>query len=206
MIYGYARVSTDKQDTQLQIDALVLSGVPADMVYKDKLSGKNVERPALQNLLRTLQPGDTVVVWKLDRLGRSLTDILAITEGFNKQGVTFKSIQDNLDTSTPTGTLLFHFLAVFAEFERKVILQRVRAGVAAAKARGVRFGKKPKLTYTQVKELRQDMTAKVLTLSQICEKFDLTPSAVHKYARGDRNGWDPKFERKDDRDPGTESH
>ncbi|KAA3435924.1 recombinase family protein [Rufibacter hautae] len=140
MKIGYARVSTQDQRLELQTDDLTRYG--CGQIFKEKISGRNTDRPELTKMLEQLRPGDTVVVWKLDRLGRSLIDLVNLIEEFKKRGVDFVSLQDGIDTSTPNGRLVFHFIAGLAEFERELIRQRTRAGLAAAKARG-RVGGRP---------------------------------------------------------------
>lgn len=137
---GYARVSTLDQDPALQHDALTASG--CDRIFVDKASGKLASRPALDDLLQQLRPGDTVVVWRLDRLGRSLRHLLETVAGLEERGVTFVSLTENINTSTPGGRLVFHLFGALAEFERDLIRERTAAGLAAARARG-RVGGRP---------------------------------------------------------------
>jgi DNA invertase Pin-like site-specific DNA recombinase len=137
---GYARVSTLDQDPALQHDALITAG--CDRIFVDKASGKLASRPALDDLLEQLRPGDAVVVWRLDRLGRSLRHLLETVAGLEQRGVTFVSLMENIDTSTPGGRLVFHLFGALAEFERDLIRERTQAGLAAARARG-RTGGRP---------------------------------------------------------------
>ncbi len=137
---GYARVSTLDQDPALQLDALTAAG--CDRIFVDKASGKLASRPALDDLLEQLRPGDTVVVWRLDRLGRSLRHLLETVADFERRGVSFISLTENIDTSTPGGRLVFHLFGALAEFERDLIQERTAAGLAAARARG-RVGGRP---------------------------------------------------------------
>ena len=137
---GYARVSTLQQDEALQRDALHAAGV--DRIYVDKASGKLESRPALDDLLTQARPGDTVVVWRLDRLGRSLKHLIETVEVLEARGVAFVSLTEAIDTSTPGGRLIFHVFGALAEFERDLIRERTLAGLAAARARG-RVGGRP---------------------------------------------------------------
>jgi DNA invertase Pin-like site-specific DNA recombinase len=145
MKYGYARVSTDDQNPAMQLAALKKAGCETP-VFKDELTGAHVNRPALTRCLKILQPGDTLIVWKLDRLGRSLRDLITMLDDFKKQGIKFKSLTEAIDTETPTGRAMWQMIGVLAELERSLITERTRAGVKAAQRRGVKFGRKPKLT------------------------------------------------------------
>jgi DNA invertase Pin-like site-specific DNA recombinase len=140
MKIGYARVSTQDQRLELQLDALTQHG--CGQVYREKKSGKTKERPELEKMIAQLRAGDTVVVWKLDRLGRSLRDLIDLVEGFKERGVDFVSLQDGINTATPTGRFTFNVFASLAEFEREIIRERTKAGLDAAKARG-RTGGRP---------------------------------------------------------------
>ena len=137
---GYARVSTLQQDEALQRDALHAAGV--DRIFVDKASGKLESRPALDELLEQARPGDTVVVWRLDRLGRSLKHLIETVGALEARGVSFVSLTEAIDTSTPGGRLIFHVFGALAEFERDLIRERTLAGLAAARARG-RVGDRP---------------------------------------------------------------
>lgn len=139
MLFGYARVSTSEQDTSLQIDALTKAG--AERIHQEKRSGANVHRPELELLLMQLRPGDTVMVYKLDRLARSLSDLLRILARVEAAGAAFRSLTEVIDTSTPAGRMMMQLLGAFAEFERGMIRERAMAGQLAAKDRGVTFGR-----------------------------------------------------------------
>ena len=131
---GYARVSTGDQSLSLQQDALQQAG--CGTLYEDVASGKNTDRPELSNCLKALRAGDTLVVWRLDRLGRSLPDLVRIVAELESRGIQFESLQERIDTSTATGRLVFHLFGSLAEFERNLIRERTLAGLAAARARG----------------------------------------------------------------------
>ena len=153
MKYGYARVSTDDQNPALQLAALKKAGCKT--VFKDEgLSGASVKRPALTRCLKTLQTGDTLIVWKLDRLGRSVRDLIKMLDDLKHSGVKFKSLTEAIDTETPTGRAMWQMIGVLAELEGSLISERSRAGVRAAKRRGVKFGRKRKLTAQQIDHAR----------------------------------------------------
>src|SRR5262249_40786833 len=154
MKYGYARVSTDDQNPALQLAALKRAGCKT--VFKDEgLSGATTKRPALLRCLKQLHPGDALIVWKLDRLGRSLRDLIILLDDLKQRGVKFRSLTEAIDTDTPTGRAMWQMIGVLAELERSLISERTRAGVQAAKARGVKFGRKRKLTPQQVAHARK---------------------------------------------------
>ena len=154
MKYGYARVSTDDQNSSLQLAALKRAGCKS--VFKDEgLSGATVNRPALTRCLKTLQRGDTLTVWKLDRLGRNLRDLIAMLDDLRARDINFRSLTEAIDTDTPTGRAMWQMIGVLAELERSLISERTLAGATAAKARGVKFGRKPKLTGQQIDHARK---------------------------------------------------
>ena len=142
---GYTRVSTASQDAQLQLDALVDSGVQKRDVFADVTSGSRaaIERPGMKRLLDYVEPGDTVVVWRIDRLGRSLIDVLNTVNLLRDKGVKIRSLSDGIDPETTSGRLMLGMLATLAEYERELITERVNAGIAAAKQNGTRFGRPP---------------------------------------------------------------
>ena len=139
--FGYARVSTDDQDLTLQRAALVRYGIPADQIYDEHASGKSMKRKELARILKILRRDDTLVVWKLDRLGRTLTGVLEVLERLAQDGINFVSLTESFDTSTPMGKAFLQFAMVMAELERNLISERTRAGMAAAKAAGRSFGR-----------------------------------------------------------------
>lgn len=149
MKYGYARVSTDDQTPALQIAALNNAGCKT--IFKDEgLSGATTKRPALLRCLKKLENGDTLIVWKLDRLGRNLRDLIAMLDDLKRRGIKFRSLTEVIDTETPTGRAMWQMIGVLAELERSLISERTRAGVKAARERGVKFGRKRKLTAQQI--------------------------------------------------------
>ena len=154
MKYGYARVSTDDQNPALQLAALKKAG--CQTVFKDEgLSGATTKRPALLRCLKKLEHGDTLIVWKLDRLGRSLRDLITMLDDLRARGVKFHSLTEAIDTATPTGRAMWQMIGVLAELERSLISERTRAGVKAAQRRGVKFGRKVKLTPEQIDHARK---------------------------------------------------
>ncbi|RTQ45117.1 recombinase family protein [Hymenobacter gummosus] len=181
MVFGYARVSTPDQQLHLQTDALQAYGC-AEVVQEKVSAGK--ERPALQRLLTQLRAGDTLVVWKLDRLGRSLKDLVTLVTGFQEQGVQFVSLQDHLDTTTAQGRLMFNLFASLAEFERDLIRERTHAGLTAARARG-RQGGRPKGLSKEA--LSKAQAAKTLylqrdkTVAEIGQLLSVGRATVYRY-------------------------
>ena len=155
MKYGYARVSTEDQNSGLQLAALKNAGCTTPIFKDDGQSGATTKRPALQRCLKNLKPGDTLIVWKLDRLGRSLRDLITMLDDLKQRGVKFRSLTEHIDTETPTGRAMWQMIGVLAELERSLISERTRAGVKDAKRRGVKFGRKRKLTPGQIDHARK---------------------------------------------------
>jgi DNA invertase Pin-like site-specific DNA recombinase len=154
MKYGYARTSTGDQTTALQLAALKTAR--CSHIFEDQgLSGATAKRPALQRCLRSIRAGDTLVVWKLDRLGRSLRDLIAMLDDLQERGVRFQSLTEAIDTQTPTGRAMWQMIGILAELERSLIAERTRAGVKAAQRRGVKFGRKRKLSAAQLEHARE---------------------------------------------------
>jgi DNA invertase Pin-like site-specific DNA recombinase len=176
--YGYARVSTDDQNTALQLAALKKVGCKT--IYKDEgISGATTKRPALTRCLKKLRDGDTLIVWKLDRLGRSLRDLLTMLDELRAQGIQFRSLTEHIDTETPAGRAMWQIIGVLAELERSLIAERTRAGVKAAKARGVKFGRKPKLTPQQSKYARE-LRAQGKRAEDIAALFKVGRSTIYR--------------------------
>ena len=151
---GYARVSTTDQHLNLQRDALKAAG--CKKIFADRgLSGSAVTRPQLARALKALRPGDTLVVWKLDRLGRSLSHLVATIADLGKRGVNFRSLSDPIDTESAGGRFVLHIMAALAEFERSLIVERTRAGLAAAAKRGIKLGRRPSLDEKQLAQARR---------------------------------------------------
>jgi DNA invertase Pin-like site-specific DNA recombinase len=179
---GYARVSTDDQNLDLQFYALRKAGVKDEHIYADTASGKNADRPQLAACLKALRPGDTLVVWRLDRLGRNLPDLVRIVGELEQKGVAFESLTERIETSSAAGKLVFHVFAALAEFERNLIRERTRAGLAAARARGRKGGRRPKLTPAQVREIRELVAAQQLPIKRIAELYGVSRTTIYKVA------------------------
>jgi DNA invertase Pin-like site-specific DNA recombinase len=177
MLIGYARISTPSQSLDLQIDALVQAGCDKKRIFTDIASGSKTARPGLDKALDYAREGDIIVVWKLDRLGRSLGHLIEVVRGLSERGIGFKSIQESLDTTTSGGRLIFHVFGAIAEFERDLIRERTNAGLEAARARG----RKRALTDKQIsigKSLAADSTRSV---EDICETLKISPATYYRY-------------------------
>jgi DNA invertase Pin-like site-specific DNA recombinase len=172
MKIGYARVSTDAQETHLQMDAL--SRAKCARVYQEKVSGSKTERPELMKLLDTARKGDVVIVWKLDRLARSLRQLIDTTVMLNERGVELHSLTENIETTTPSGKLTFHIFAALAEFERDILRQRVNAGLKAARRRG-RVGGRPKaLDEADLKKARALLLSGEYSKVQVADELEVS--------------------------------
>ena len=188
MLVGYARVSTDgdRQSTDLQRDALLAAGVDARLIYSDKLSGSRDDRPGLKACLEYLSTGDTLVVWKLDRLGRSLSHLLAIVTDLKERGVGFRSLTEGMDTTTAQGKLLFSVFGALAEFERALIKERVNAGLVAAAKRNRRGGRPPALDPEKTDTIIALLDGGASQAS-VCRNFGVPRSTLIDTLR--RRGW-----------------
>ena len=153
MLIGYARVSTQDQNLELQLDALTKAG--CQKVFEDTISGTRADRPGLGKALEMLREGDTLVVWKLDRLGRSVKQLVELVSALHKQNVQFKSLTDSIDTGTPSGRFFFHVMASLAEMERDLIVERTRAGLDVARQLGRKGGRKPKMTDSKIESAKK---------------------------------------------------
>jgi DNA invertase Pin-like site-specific DNA recombinase len=178
MIVGYARVSTTDQTPELQINAL--KAAKCKPIYVEQKSGKNVNRPELTRCLDNLRKGDTLVIWKLDRLGRSLRDLIEIVERLEKTGVQFISLTEDINTKAANGRPIFHFFAVLAEFERNLISERTKAGLATARARGRLGGAKRKTTKKEDEKLRDLWEKGELTAAELAKQFDISIPTVFR--------------------------
>ena len=179
MLIGYARVSTLDQSLALQQDALTVAG--CEQLYTDTVSGSVTERPGLTQALSHLRPGDTLVVWRLDRLGRSLPHLIETVAQLQQRGVGFRSLQEQIDTTTSGGKLIFHVFGALAEFERDLIRERTHAGLAAARARGRLFGRPKVLTPQQVKQLRSLAQDDRNTVAEICQTLGISKATYYRY-------------------------
>lgn len=178
MIYGYARVSTNDQTTNLQKDALEKAG--CDRIFTEVASGAKAHRPELDHMLDLLREGDTVVVWKLDRLGRSMQNLVDLMTTFDERGVQFASLTESIDTNTPGGTLVFNIFGSLAQFERDLIRERTRAGLEAARARGRKGGRPAKLDEKQVREVRRLYESRTVTVDQIATMMGVGRSTIYR--------------------------
>jgi DNA invertase Pin-like site-specific DNA recombinase len=181
MLIGYARVSTQDQTLDLQTDALKRAG--CEKIFSDVTSGAKSDRPGLQEAIGHLRAGDTLVVWRLDRLGRTLKHLIATVTDLSDQGIGFKSLQENMDTTTSGGKLIFHIFGALAEFEREVIRERTNAGLQAARARG-RLGGRPtiqSLDPNKVALARKLFDDKSMPVQEICETLHIGRSTLYRY-------------------------
>ncbi|PZV07304.1 MAG: resolvase [Leptolyngbya sp.] len=179
MLIGYERVSTDDQNLALQHDALQVAG--CDKIFSDKMSGVKADRPGLQQALNYVRPGDTLVVWRLDRLGRSLKDLIALVEDLERRQIGFRSLQESIDTTTSGGKLIFHVFGALAEFERNLIRERTQAGLQAARARGRTGGRRQKLTPEQIAIGRSLASDPNRTVTSICEHLEISRPTFYRY-------------------------
>lgn len=172
MIIGYARVSTQDQNPQLQLDAL--NGAACEQVFHETATGTFRDRPELTACLRTLRKGDSLVVWKLDRLARSLKDLVEIVHDLNQRGVGFRSLTESIDTTSSGGRLVFHIFGALAEFEHSLIKERTIAGLAAARARGRKGGRKPALSPTDVRKAAAMLSDPKITKAEVARHFSVS--------------------------------
>jgi DNA invertase Pin-like site-specific DNA recombinase len=182
MLIGYARVSTHEQILDLQLDALEKIG--CSKIFTDKISTAKAERPGLTDALAYVRERDTLVVWRLDRLGRSLKELIEIVKDLNNRHVEFQSITENIDTTTPGGKLIFHIFGALAEFERDIIRERTKAGLEAARARG-RIGGKPKAhtlnTPKKVAIAQSLYDDKSNSIDEICKTLNISRATLYRY-------------------------
>lgn len=180
-LIGYGRVSTVDQNPELQIDAL--GAVGCSRIFTDYVSGAKTSRPELDRALDHLRPGDTLVVWKLDRLGRSLPHLVETVKSLAERNVGFRSLQDPVDTTTPGGRLVFHIFAALAEFERDLIRERTHAGLAAARARGRVGGRKRALTPAQVEMARELLADRQRDVASVAATFGVNRATLYRALR-----------------------
>ena len=189
MLIGYARVSTDDQTLDLQRDALTQAG--CDRIFTETMSGAKADRPGLAEALAFARPGDTLVVWRLDRLGRSLRHLIETVTGLADRGVGFKSLTESIDTTSPGGKLIFHIFGALAEFERDLIRERTQAGLTAARSRG-RTGGRPKVkAFTDPKKLalaRQLYAAGQTSVDALCGMFKISRATFYRYVASAADG------------------
>jgi DNA invertase Pin-like site-specific DNA recombinase len=181
MLIGYARISTHDQTLALQQDALEKAG--CEKIFTDRVSGTKAQRIGLTEALSHLREGDTLVVWRLDRLGRSLRHLIDTITELNARGVGFKSLTENIDTTTSGGKLVFHIFGALAEFEREIIRERTQAGLASARSRGKLGGRPKALSAKEVQMLRNMANDPSLTVSDICQALGIGRSTFYRYVK-----------------------
>lgn len=181
MIIGYARVSTSDQNTASQIDALKLAG--CERIYQEKESGAKADRAELSRCLDALREGDTLVVYKLDRFGRSLKDLINMVADLEKSGIEFKSITEGIDTRSPTGKFVFNIMAVLAEYERERIIERTKGGLESARARGRFGGRKPKMSDSDVRKAKAMLLDPMMTKKEVADHFNISRVTLDKYLK-----------------------
>ena len=184
MFIGYARVSTQDQTPQLQLDALKVAGCERSFV--EKASGAQRDRPELQAALGYMRPGDTLVVWKLDRLARSLKQLIETVESLENKKMGFRSLTENIDTTTPGGRLTFHLFAVLAEFERSIIKERNMAGLAAARSRGRKGGRPPSLNAKDLAAAKALLRDPGITVEEVAKRLKVSPATLYRHLPGGR--------------------
>ena len=184
-LVGYARVSTEGQDLALQIDALHKYGVAKELIFTDKASGAKHQRPGLDACLKELGDGDILLVWRLDRLGRSVRHLVTLIDQLREKNIGFRSVCDGaIDTTTASGDLIFNIFSALAQFERRLIQERTNAGLAAARARG-RTGGRPSLTddTAKVRLAKKLHGDKTLSIDEICDTLNISRSTYYRYVR-----------------------
>jgi len=192
VLIGYARVSTEDQRLDLQLSALTVAGVDPSRVYTDKASGLRANRPGLADALRALREGDVLVTWRLDRLARSTAELLAIGDRLLREGVALRSLTESLDTSNAAGKLVFTVIAAMAEFERNLIVERTRAGLAAARDRGRRGGRPPKLSDRQLAMAETALGDPAYTGAEVAAQFGVHRSTLLRQLKAYRQRRDAK--------------
>lgn len=200
-LLGYARVSTTDQDAALQLDALTAAG--CYRVFVDTMSGSLERRPELDKLLDQLRPGDTLVVWRLDRLGRSIRHLIDQLQVLAERGVGFRSLQETIDTTSPGGRLVFHVFAALAEFERDLIRERTNAGLQAARARGRRGGRPPTLSPDQIKAARRMYEQQDMTVAQIGQVLGVSRTTIYRTLSRQVESAAPRRSEKSKQSPST---
>ncbi len=179
MLIGYARVSTQDQNAELQLDALSQAG--CERIFTEKASGAQRDRPELQAALEYMREGDALVVWKLDRLARSMKQLVETIELLEAQGVGFRSLTEAIDTTTAGGKLVFHIFGALAEFERSMIQERTKAGLAAARARGRVGGRPRKLTEEDLKAAAALLKDSTITVEDVAKRLQVSTATLYRY-------------------------
>lgn len=186
MLVGYARVSTQDQKPALQLDALTAAG--CEKVFTEKASGAQRDRPELAAALSYMRSGDSLVVWKLDRLARSLPQLIETVATLEDQGIGFRSLTEAIDTTTAGGKLVFHIFGALAEFERSVIRERTRAGLKAARDRGRKGGRPPALSAADLAVAKALLRDSAITVDEVATRLKVSPATLYRHLPGGRGG------------------
>lgn len=184
MMFGYARVSTDQQDHALQLDALRQAG--CERIFTETASGAKADRPELAKLLEQVRSGDQICVWRLDRLARSLRHLIELADQLQQRGVALRSVTESIDTSTPSGRFLFNILGALGQMEREIIVERTRAGLAAAAARGRRGGRPATLDEAKVRAAKAMLASGNMTAAEVAQQLGCASSTLYRYLPGGR--------------------
>ena len=184
---GYARVSTEDQNLDMQRDALTAAG--CSVIYEETASGKGAARPEPEQCRKALRPGDALIVWRLDRLGRSLPDLVQIVSELEQKDIGFESVTERIETGSAAGKLVFHVFAALADFERNLIRERTNAGLAAARARGRVGGRKPKLDAKDMKEIQALWRDKSIPVADIARRYGVSRTTLYKHLDGPASMW-----------------
>ena len=184
MLLGYARVSTDQQDHALQLDALRAAG--CDKVFVETGSGTRADRAELAKVLEQLRQDDVLVVWRLDRLARSLRHLIDIADDLNRRGAALKSITENIDTTTPSGRFMFNILGALSSMEREIIVERTRAGLIAAAARGRRGGRPAALNESKIRAAKAMLASGSMSAAEVAKQLGCAASTLYRHVPGGR--------------------
>lgn len=182
MLIGYARVSTDQQDHALQLDALQQAG--CERIFVETASGTRADRPELSKALETARSGDTLVIWRLDRLARSLRHLIDLSEGLSRRDIGLRSLTESIDTSSPSGRFLFHILASVGQMEVDLLRERTRAGLRAAAARGRRGGRPPALDDAKVRAARAMLASGTMSAAEVARQIGCATSTLYRHVPG----------------------
>jgi DNA invertase Pin-like site-specific DNA recombinase len=193
VLIGYARVSTDDQNLDLQRDALIKAGVDPNRIFEDKLSGVRADRPGLDAAFKAVREGDVLVIWRLDRLGRSMRDLIDRADDLKQRGVRLRSLTEGIDATSIGGEMVFHILAALAQFERNLIRERTRAGLASARARGRVGGRPPGLKPKDIAAAKAMLSDPNITMAEVAETLGVSVSTLHRHLPGGRSAIEVKI-------------